>query len=230
MWFYRSSRSCWRAIWPAGFRLLDDASSEALQPVSSTTGAIPALFFVSLASAETGDAVNWPFVAAFGGGLVVTFALSIAVALFVFPNRLGALGLHGMTAIFSNTGYMGIPLLITAFGDAGKLPAILATMMTGVIVLPAGRRADRARPRARRGTDGHRAQGVACGGAQSTGFVGRGRACHVGDRLAASDADRDVLQHHGRRGRSLRAFRHRAVSGRPASPVPGSERSAGSLS
>ena len=30
---------------------------------------------------------------------------------------LGALGLHGLGAIFSNAGYMGIPLLITAFGD-----------------------------------------------------------------------------------------------------------------
>ena len=119
------------------FRLLDDASSEALNRFVYY-GAIPALFFVSLASAETGDAVNWPFVAAFGGGLLITFALSIAVALFVFPNRLGALGLHGMSAIFSNTGYMGIPLLITAFGDAGKLPAIIATMMTGVIVMPLG--------------------------------------------------------------------------------------------
>ena len=119
------------------FRLLEDTSSEALNRFVYY-GAIPALFFVSLAGAETGDAVNWAFVAAFGGGLLVTFALSIAVAVFVFPNRLGALGLHGMTAIFSNTGYMGIPLLITAFGDAGKLPAILATMMTGVIVLPLG--------------------------------------------------------------------------------------------
>jgi len=130
------------AIMLAGYlagrlRLLEDASSEALNRFVYY-GAMPALFFVSLASAETGDAVNWPFVAAFGGGLVATFALSIAVALFMFPNRLGALGLHGMTAIFSNTGYMGIPLLITAFGDAGKLPAILATMMTGVIVLPLG--------------------------------------------------------------------------------------------
>ncbi len=130
------------AIMLAGYlagrlRLLGDASSEALNRFVYY-GAMPALFFVSLASAETGDAVNWAFVAAFGGGLVITFALSIAFALFVFPNRLGALGLHGMTAIFSNSGYIGIPLLITAFGDAGKLPAIIATMMTGVIVMPLG--------------------------------------------------------------------------------------------
>ena len=38
------------------FRLLEDASSEALNRFVYY-GAIPALFFVSLASAETGDAV-----------------------------------------------------------------------------------------------------------------------------------------------------------------------------
>ncbi|HUT50048.1 MAG TPA: AEC family transporter [Alphaproteobacteria bacterium] len=101
------------------FRLLGDASSEALNRFVYY-GALPALFFVSLSRVGTGEALNWSFIAALGGGMLVTFALSIAVAYFVFPNRLAALGLHGMSAIFSNTGYMGIPLLITAFGDAAS--------------------------------------------------------------------------------------------------------------
>jgi predicted permease len=41
-----------------------------------------------------------------------------------------------MAANFSNTGYMGIPLLITAFGDAGKLPAVISTVLNGAIVMP----------------------------------------------------------------------------------------------
>src|SRR5262249_25146351 len=40
-----------------------------------------------------------------------------------------------MAALFSNTGYMGIPLLLTAFGPTGKLPAIIATVLNGAIVM-----------------------------------------------------------------------------------------------
>jgi len=74
----------------------------------------------------------------FGGGLAATFVLAFAVARFVFPNRLGALGLHGLAAVFSNTGYVGIPLLTTAYGTAGQLPAIVATVITGAVVMPIG--------------------------------------------------------------------------------------------
>ncbi|MEO1017140.1 MAG: AEC family transporter [Pseudomonadota bacterium] len=117
------------------FRLLGDASSEALNRFVYY-GALPALFVVSLANVGADEGLNWAFIAAFGGGLFVTFALSIVIACFVFPNRLGALGLHGMSAIFSNTGYLGIPLLITAFGAPGMLPAILGTVITAAIVMP----------------------------------------------------------------------------------------------
>ncbi|MCG8358146.1 MAG: AEC family transporter, partial [Kiloniellales bacterium] len=56
-------------------------------------------------------------------------------AAWLFPNRLGALGLHGLTATFANTGYLGIPLLLTAFGEPGTLPAIISTVLNGSLVL-----------------------------------------------------------------------------------------------
>ncbi len=40
-----------------------------------------------------------------------------------------------MSAVFSNTGYMGIPLLIIAFGEDGKLPAIITTIITGAVIM-----------------------------------------------------------------------------------------------
>lgn len=119
------------------FRLLGDANSEALNRFVYY-GALPALIFVALARVGTGDPIDWSFFAAFGLSIAISFALTIAVALFAFPNRLGALTLHGLGAIFSNTGYMGIPLLITAFGDAGRLPAIVGTIITVLLVMPIG--------------------------------------------------------------------------------------------
>jgi hypothetical protein len=97
--------------------------------------ALPALFFGSMAQVEIGEVFYWPFIAAFGGGMAGTFGLALLVAAFVFPNRLAVHTLHAMTAVFSNTGYMGVPLLLIAYGDAGLIPGIIATVMTGVVVM-----------------------------------------------------------------------------------------------
>jgi hypothetical protein len=87
---------------------------------------------------DIGDILNWPFLLALGGAQIATFALALALAAFVFPGRLGTLSLHGLTAVFSNTGYMGIPLLQTAFGDAGVLPAVVATVWHGAVLMGLG--------------------------------------------------------------------------------------------
>jgi len=119
------------------FGVLGAASSEALNRFVYYV-ALPALFFVSMARVEIGEAFHGPFLVAFGGGLLGSFGLALLVAVFVFPNRLAALGLHGLCAVFSNTGYLGIPLLLTTFGEAGKLPAIVGTVIMGAVVMPLG--------------------------------------------------------------------------------------------
>lgn len=42
-----------------------------------------------------------------------------------------------MSGVFSNTGYMGIPLFLTAFGPEGMLPAVVATVVATIAVLGA---------------------------------------------------------------------------------------------
>ncbi len=119
------------------FKLLGPASSEALNSFVYFV-ALPALFFISMARVEIAEAFHVPFLIAFGGGLLGSFGFSVLVAVFVFPNRLAALGLHGLCAVFSNTGYLGIPLLLTAFGEAGKLPGIISTVVMGAVVMTIG--------------------------------------------------------------------------------------------
>ncbi|MEX2409246.1 MAG: AEC family transporter [Rhodovibrionaceae bacterium] len=114
--------------------LLGEASSQALNGFVYYI-ALPALFFVSMARVPVAEVLHGPFLIAFGGGMLATFGIAMLVATFVFPNRTGALSLHGMSAIFSNTGYMGIPLLVIAFGEVGKLPAIISTVVTGVVAM-----------------------------------------------------------------------------------------------
>ncbi|WP_299399489.1 AEC family transporter [Pelagibius sp.] len=119
------------------FRILGNESSEALNRFVYFI-ALPALFFISMARVSLDQVFNLPFLAAYGGGVAFTFVLAFVVARFAFPNRLGALGLGGLSAIFSNTGYMGIPLLMLAFGEAGMLPAIITTILNGAVIMALG--------------------------------------------------------------------------------------------
>lgn len=121
--------------WLTGrFGLLGEASSEALNRFVYYV-ALPPLFFLATAKAPVADILHWPFIAAYGGGAALTFALGIFVARVAFPDRLACVSLHGLSTIFGNTGYMGIPLLLTAFGQAGMPPAIITAIINGSIVI-----------------------------------------------------------------------------------------------
>jgi hypothetical protein len=71
------------------FRLLGSPSSEALNRFVFFI-ALPALFFVSMARVEIGEAFHGPFLLAFGGG---TPGSAVSVGALMFPNRLAARGL-----------------------------------------------------------------------------------------------------------------------------------------
>ncbi len=100
--------------------------------------ALPALIFVSLSKVSPRDFFDWPFLCTLGGGMSATFCLSLLVARFAFPDSLTALGLHGLTAMFSSTAYIGLPVILMAFGDAGLVPGIIGAVITGAVFLPLG--------------------------------------------------------------------------------------------
>jgi len=119
------------------FGVLGNASSEALNAFVYYV-ALPALFFISMARVPLVEIFNWPFLFAYGGGALITALIAVFAGRFWFKNRLAEQGLHGLASIFSNTGYMGIPLLITAFGQEAALPAIIATVLNGAVVMAIG--------------------------------------------------------------------------------------------
>jgi malonate transporter len=113
--------------------LLGVASSEALNAFVYAV-ALPPLMFLSMAKVSLDEILNWPFIAAYSAGMLVVFLLAVAAARIAFPNRMAALALHGYGAIFGNSGYMGIPLFLAAFGAEGALPAAIVTVLQTALV------------------------------------------------------------------------------------------------
>ena len=117
------------------FGLLPQGASAALSRFTFMA-ALPALVFVSLSRVPVAEFFDWPFLGALGGGMAITYAFSAAVARFAFPGSLTALGLHGLTAMFSSTAYIGLPLLLIVYGEAATVPGIIGAVITGVVFYP----------------------------------------------------------------------------------------------
>jgi predicted permease len=118
--------------WLSGhFGLLGPQGSETLNRFVYYA-ALPALFLVSMAKAPIADIFNWNFIGAFFGAQIATFAIAVTVGKFLFPGRLAEMTLQGLSGMFSNTGYMGIPLLILAYPLVLSASAGLAWSATGL--------------------------------------------------------------------------------------------------
>lgn len=112
--------------------LLGQASSEALNKFVYWI-ALPALLFIAMARSGVEDLVNWHFMGAYLGGIYVVWGLAALLGFVLHRANAAIMTMQGMSATFSNTGYMGIPLFVAAFGSAGLPPALLATVTMSAI-------------------------------------------------------------------------------------------------
>ena len=91
--------------------------------------AMPPLLFMFTARAPIEKIFNWPCIGALVGGGILTLLIALVLGRIWLRHDPATLSLYGFTAVFSNSGYMGIPLMIAAFGPDGALPAILASVI-----------------------------------------------------------------------------------------------------
>lgn len=98
--------------------------------------AIPFLLFRSLAQTELPTDMRWGFLVAFYGGSFVTYGLGMALGRWVFHRRLDGQAIFGMSAGFSNTVLLGLPILLTAYGPEASLPTFLIIAFHGPTLMP----------------------------------------------------------------------------------------------
>ena len=109
-------------------KLLGATSSQALNAFVYWF-ALPPLIFIGIAVTPVDRILNVDFILTVSLGILGTGLFVVIGSRYLFGNRGASNGLHAMTALFSNTGYMGIPLFIAAFGEDRVLPAVTATVL-----------------------------------------------------------------------------------------------------
>ena len=117
------------------FRLLDESASKILSRFVFFV-AMPPFIFISLARISVDEFFNWPFLSVLGGGMLAVYCLSFIVARYAFPDTLTAHSLHALTAMFSSTAYLGLPIILVLFGELGLVPGIVGAVITGAVFMP----------------------------------------------------------------------------------------------
>ncbi len=113
--------------------LLGPASSEALNGFVYWI-ALPPLLFLGMARSDIRETLHWPFIGAFLGSAAAVWLAAVVIGFVLYRARPSVLAMQGLNAGFGNTGYLGIPLLVAAFGEAAIPPATLATVIMALAV------------------------------------------------------------------------------------------------
>jgi malonate transporter len=127
-------------------RLLRESTGEGLSDFVFVL-AVPCLLFRTLAKADIPATQPWGYWIAYFAGLAIVWALAMLIASRFFARTGPELVVSGFAAAQSNTVFVGVPMILKAYGDAGAVPlglllAIhLPVTMTVATLLAEGRSA-----------------------------------------------------------------------------------------
>jgi malonate transporter len=104
--------------------------------------ALPVLFFGTLARTPVRAVLDPALMLGFGLAVVATFVVGMISTRLAAQDRrrggLAAMSLQGIASSWGNVGYMGVPLCLAAFGEAGLPPAMLTVIVTAVVSMVFG--------------------------------------------------------------------------------------------
>ena len=119
----------------AHFGVFDEAANRGLS-VFVFNFALPLMLFRAIATAELPDALPWGYLLSYFLGAFGVFALAMLGGRLLFGRQLREQGVLGIGAAFSNTGMLGIPLVMTAFGPSAALPLFVLIACHSLLILP----------------------------------------------------------------------------------------------
>jgi predicted permease len=98
--------------------------------------ALPALLLIRVAEAPIDQLFDWRLVTAYYSTVVIIFSATVLLARFQEGVPLATASLQGLCTVWSNSGHLGIPLTITAFGADALLPTVLVLTFDNLVVAP----------------------------------------------------------------------------------------------
>ena len=119
------------------WRILGGEATAALNAFVSYF-ALPILFFGTLARTPVDTVLDPALMAGFGLVVGATFLVGMLSTRLAVRGGLARMSLQGIAASWGNVGYMGVPLCLAAFGEAGLPPAMLTVIVTAVIAMVFG--------------------------------------------------------------------------------------------
>lgn len=99
------------------------------------TIAIPLLIFRTLAEAKFPDELPWAYWFVYFAGAFASWFLVQFITAFFFKRRTKESIIYGVSAAQSNIVLVGIPVVLTAFGEAGAVPLFLLVAVNLPIML-----------------------------------------------------------------------------------------------
>lgn len=96
--------------------------------------ALPALLFQKVATAPFERLTDWTLYAAYTGSTLTLYVLSALLFRLLWRRAWPEAIICAFAAAWGNVGYMGVPLLIAAYGEARALPSVLAVVLDVAIL------------------------------------------------------------------------------------------------
>ncbi len=117
------------------FKLMSEAAVDGLAGFVYYV-ATPALLIRALATTRALEVANLDVLWAYFSGTLIVFFASWLFGLRVFKFSDGSEGALAMASVFGNTVLLGIPIVYTAFGDAGLIHLMLIITCHSAILMP----------------------------------------------------------------------------------------------
>jgi predicted permease len=95
---------------------------------------LPCLFFRLIADKSLDQLTNWPFIAVTTVSTFCAFVLSFAAGMWHTKSDVPQSVMQGVAGAYSNIGYMGPPLILSAFGPAASAPVVLIFVFDNLLL------------------------------------------------------------------------------------------------
>jgi predicted permease len=114
-------------------KLLDDAGLMGLNAFVFWF-ALPALLFLKVSATPLARLTDPHLYLVYEGSCIILYGVVFAVARWIARLDTAHAAMCAFTAAWGNVGYMGVPLLVAAYGEGQALPAVVAVVLDSLIL------------------------------------------------------------------------------------------------